>query len=431
MYNAESVLRSARQLPGPCAESGDNLIFVSSSGDRLAEDVLRDLRSITDSSLGRLAVDELLSVILQRVCQILRADAAAVLLLDASSAQLVTRAAVGFGEVCPDFRIDLGAGFAAVIARQKRPMVLNNIDAAIIPDPALRARGLTTMLVIPLLSRGQVVGLLYVGALEERSFGDVDIELAQVAADRIASVTEPRTWELEGVAAGVLQARFLPAGIPSIEGLEFSARYVPAQHGGVGGDWYDVFVVPSGHVWVVTGDVRGHDLTAAAVMARLRGTIQAYAFEGGRPAEVLARTDRELEHFEPDEMATVVCAVLEPPFDQIRVCLAGHPPPVRAVPGGASILIDPPVGPPLGVVSDADRMAKDFEFPAGAVLFCYTDGLIERPGEGLDVSLGRLQAAVTAADPERVCQSAMEALVGGRIPHDDIAAVAVRRRLPG
>ncbi len=365
---------------------------------------------------------------LERVCQILRADSAAVLLLDASSAQLVTRAAVGFGEVCPDFRIDLGAGFAALIARQKRPMVLNNVDAAIIPDPTLRARGLNTMLVVPLVSRGRVVGLLYVGTVQERSFAEVDIELVQVAADRIVSVTEPRAWELEGVAAGVVQARFLPAAIPSIAGLEFSALYVPAQHGGVGGDWYDVFVVPSGHVWVVTGDVRGHDLAAAAVMTRLRGTIQAYAFEGGRPAEVLSRTDRELEHFEPDEMATVVCAVLEPPFDRMRVCLAGHPPPVLAVPGGPSVLIDPPVGPPLGVVPGAVRTALDFEFPVGAVLFCYTDGLIEQPGEALDVSLRRLQAAITATEPGAVCRGAMEALVGARIPHDDIAAVAVRRR---
>jgi serine phosphatase RsbU (regulator of sigma subunit) len=230
------------------------------------------------------------------------------------------------------------------------------------------------------------------------------------------------------VAAGVVQARFLPAAIPAIAGLEFSALYVPAQHGGVGGDWYDVFVVPSGHVWVVTGDVRGHDLTAAAVMTRLRGTIQAYAFEGGRPAEVLSRTDRELEHFEPDEMATVVCAVLEPPFDRMRVCLAGHPPPVLAVPGRPSVLIDPPVGPPLGVVPGAVRTALDFEFPAGGVLFCYTDGLIEQPGEALDVSLRRLQSAITATEPEAVCQGAMQALVGARIPHDDIAAVAVRRR---
>jgi sigma-B regulation protein RsbU (phosphoserine phosphatase) len=79
----------------------------------------------------------------------------------------------------------------------------------------------------------------------------------------------------------------------------------------VGGDWYDVFHLPSGRLGVVIGDVAGRGLSATVVMGRLRSALRAYALEFDNPAEVLAKLDRKVQHFEPRIMATVSYAVIE------------------------------------------------------------------------------------------------------------------------
>jgi serine phosphatase RsbU (regulator of sigma subunit) len=142
---------------------------------------------------------------------------------------------------------------------------------------------------------------------------------------------------------------------------------------------------------------------------------------------VLALADRKLQFFEPGLMATVLCAMARPPYDTIELASAGHPPPVLAVPDSSSTLIDVPVTVPLGVLTDARRISMTAELPLGSVFLAYTDGLIERRGESLDAGLKRLVDAATAAHPEIVCRTVMDALVGSTIPRDDIAVLALRR----
>ena len=127
-------------------------------------------------------------------------------------------------------------------------------------------------------------------------------------------------------------------------GAELAARYIPG-HGGVGGDWYDVFTLPSGEPCVVMGDVAGSGLKAAVIMGRMRSALRAYALETSDPGEVLDRLDRKMQHFEPQAMATVLYAVIDPSLEQMRVSLAGHLPPVIAEPGAASRTGPGPAGP--------------------------------------------------------------------------------------
>jgi sigma-B regulation protein RsbU (phosphoserine phosphatase) len=75
---------------------------------------------------------------------------------------------------------------------------------------------------------------------------------------------------------------------------------------------------------VVIGDVAGSGLPAAVIMGRMRSALRAYALETRDPAEVLGRLDRKMQHFEPDAMATVLYAVLDPGLDLMRVSLTGH-----------------------------------------------------------------------------------------------------------
>jgi hypothetical protein len=393
-----------------------------------AEERLRGLRAVTDATLGRLDVDELLAELLRRTQEILDADTAVVLMVDAASRHLVARAARGLEEeVRQGVHIPLGTGFAGRIAAHAQPILLDRVDATTVANPILWEKGIRTMLGVPLLAGRRVIGVLHVGRIEDRPFAPADVELLEVVADRVVAAVERRQAAVEHAAAGLLERSLLPAALPVCEGLRFATRYITPDDRSVGGDWYDAFVVPSGDLWLVVGDVAGHGLGAAVVMGRVRSALRAYSLIASTPEEALELTDRKVEHFEIDMMATVVCAVASPPFDRFRIAMAGHPPPVIVEPGQRADLVQGPVGPPLGALNAVTRSAVEVDLRQGAAMVLYTDGLIERRGEHLAEGLGRLLASAIADEPERVCRVILRDLVGADAPVDDIALVVAQR----
>ncbi len=135
-----------------------------------------------------------------------------------------------------------------------------------------------------------------------------------------------------------------------------------------------------------------------------------------------------MQHFEPDAMATVLYAVIEPGLDRMHIRLAGHFPPVIAYPGQPAELASVVTGAIFGITDQVRRPVTTVQIPPGALLCFYTDGLIERPGELIDDGLARLCQAVTAQSPEAACAAVMHALVGSGPARDDIALLMVRRQ---
>jgi len=294
---------------------------------------LRDIQSITDAALSHLDDRAMLAELLDRTRDILQADTAAVLLLDPTSRQLIATVAAGLEEeVRQGVRIPFGHGFAGRIAAEGRPVILDQVDHTTVLNPILWAKGIRSLMGVPMVAGGRVIGVLHVGSLTLRRFSDQDIELLQLSADRAAAAVQSIAARTDRVAAAALQRSLVPSALPAVPGAEMAARYVPGR-GGVGGDWYDVFTLPSGELCVVIGDVAGSGLPAAVIMGRMRSALRAYALEATDPAEVLDRLDREMQHFEPDAMATVLYAVLDPGLDLMRVSLAGHFPPGYRAPG--------------------------------------------------------------------------------------------------
>jgi sigma-B regulation protein RsbU (phosphoserine phosphatase) len=389
---------------------------------------LRAIQSITDAALSRLDDRELLTEILDRIREILRADTVAVLLLDFSAGQLIATAAAGLEEeVRQGVRIPVGRGFAGRIAAEHRPVILDRVDHTTVLNPILLAKGIQSMMGVPMVARGRVTGVMHVGSLTPRQFTSHDVELLQLAADRAAAAVQSMAAHADRVAVEALQRSLIPSALPAVAGAEMAGRYVPGS-GVVGGDWYDAFTLPSGELGVVMGDVAGSGLPAAVIMGRMRSALRAYALETPDPAEVLRRLDRKMQHFEPDALATVLYAVFDPALDQVRVCLAGHFPPVIALPGQPAELASIAAGLMIGVSPDTPRRVTTLPIPAGALLCFYTDGLIERPGQLIDDGLERLRRVVVAQPPEAVCAEVMGELVGREPARDDIALLIIRRR---
>jgi phosphoserine phosphatase RsbU/P len=330
-------------------------------------DRLRDIQAITDAALNRLDDHELLAELLERTRDILRADTAAVLLLDFRSGELIATAAAGLEEeVVQGVRIPVGRGFAGRIAAEQRPVVLDHVDHTTVLNPILWSKGIRALMGVPLVAGGRVLGVLHVGSLTDREFTGEDVEFLELAADRAATAVQSLMMAEERVAALALQRSLLPSALPVAGGAQMAARYVPGE-GAVGGDWYDVFTLPSGELGVVIGDVTGSGLPAAVIMGRMRSALRAYALETSDPAEVLARLDRKIQHFEPGCLATVLYAVLDPGLDRMRICLAGHYPPVITSPGQPARLASIPPALLIGAAPDVQRQAATLEIaPSGA-----------------------------------------------------------------
>ena len=160
---------------------------------------LRRLQALTDAALGHLQLEELLAALLDRAREMLNGDTCAILLLDEERQELVARAAVGIEEeVEQGVRIPLGRGFAGRVAADARPVILDDVDHADVLNPILRQKGIKSMLGVPLLVRGRVVGVLHVGTLVPRNFTIDDVDLLQLAADRAAiAIDHARAYEAE------------------------------------------------------------------------------------------------------------------------------------------------------------------------------------------------------------------------------------------
>ncbi|WP_242624057.1 PP2C family protein-serine/threonine phosphatase [Micromonospora kangleipakensis] len=397
------------------------MIGVRGSG---SHERLPRIEAVTDATLSQLDVNDLLEELLDRVREVLRVDTAAILLLDVHAQQLVATAAKGLKEeVRQGSRIPVGRGFAGRIAREKQPVVLNNVTAA--DDPILFDRGARSLLGVPMFAGGEVIGVLHVGCLRPHRFTGEDVQLLQLAADRASLASRNRASSIDRTAALALQRSLLPTHLPDAPGVDMAARYVPGHDAGVGGDWYDVFTLPSGWLGVVIGDVSGHGLSSAVVMGRLRSALRAYALVCDDPADALTLLDRKIHHFETGNLATVLYAMISPDRATIQISLAGHLQPILATPGHPADTLNIPVDLPLGIgPHQPARQHTEVAFPSGAVLICYTDGLVERRGEIIDVGIERLCSAVEPGPAETVCARLMATLAAEQAT-DDIALLAI------
>jgi signal transduction histidine kinase len=178
--------------------------------ERSARERLEHVQAVTDAALEHLELDELLAVLLPRIRSILRADTCAVLLLDEDANELVARAAIGIEEeVERGIRIPLGRGFAGRVAAERRPVVLVNVDHANVLNPILLEKGIHSLCGVPLLVRGETIGVLHVGSLSHRPFTQAEVELLELVASRLALAIGRARLHEETVRLDELRANFV------------------------------------------------------------------------------------------------------------------------------------------------------------------------------------------------------------------------------
>ena len=390
-------------------------------------DELRRLQRVTDAALAHLTFDDLMDELLIRVREALETDTAAILLLDETGTELVARAAKGIEEeVEQRVRIPVGGGFAGTVAATGRPVRILEVDESNVLNDILRQKHVRSLLGVPLVVEGSTLGVLHVGTLTRRAFTDGDIRLLQLVADRVALAIHAGLYERDRAVARTLQRSLLPERLPEVPGMELAGRYLPASGGEVGGDWYDVFLLPDGSVGLAIGDVVGRGVPAAAAMGQIRSAVRAYAL-GSTPGPVLEAANRYLRSLEPNEMATALFGIVDPVASTFRFANAGHLPPMIRSPQGHIDAPESGAGAPLGVAAISMYDEREVAVPPGSSLILYTDGLVERRGESIDAGLHRLRDAVREPGaPGSVCDRIVSELLSDAEHADDVAVLVVR-----
>jgi PAS domain S-box-containing protein len=282
---------------------------------------------------------------------------------------------------------------------------------------------------VPLRAGGELFGAVAVAGADGGTPASQRHALVAHAAERAALIIR-RTLllEREQHVASTLQRDLLPQSLPDLPGLSLAAHFRAGGHGiEVGGDWYDVIPLAGGRVGLVVGDVAGRGVAAAARMGQLRSVARAYALEGHAPAAFAQRMNVYHRALSPDELTTLIYAVIEPDRERLRFVNAGHPPPLLIPVGGQARLLEG-VTPPLGVSDIPVHPESVVDFPAGASLVLYTDGLIERRGEGVDMGLKRLVTSVSSGPQalDALRDRVVDGCLGPSSGDDDVTALFAR-----
>ncbi|MGN6695183.1 MAG: SpoIIE family protein phosphatase [Aquihabitans sp.] len=252
-----------------------------------------------------------------------------------------------------------------------------------------------------------------------------EAEVAEELGLRLAAA-EALQAERDARLAAQLQQTLLLEAFPSITGVVGAAEYRPASNSPLGGDWYDVFYLPSNRSIVALGDVAGHGLEVAAVMAQLRHALRAYLVRAPSPAEALARLNHLTRTLLPTEMATAVLVELDLPGRCLRIANAGHLPPVILGTNGARLAEQR--GMALGLATGISYELAEEPVEPGERLVLYSDGLIERRTRTLDESVAELVEAAAATRHLTVAEQSAalaDRLTDGTDVVDDVTVVVV------
>lgn len=334
------------------------------------------------------------------------------------------------------------ADTASVYQATEKPQLIRVISpemrAAYSTSPAMRnlldRLDPTSHIAVPIELGAGERGVLMVGTAgpDGRHFDADDLGFFQDVARRVSpSLVSARLREEEHNISVRLQKALLPDRVIAHPEVLVGARYQAANVLlEVGGDWYDTFSWSDGKVGFIVGDVVGHGIDSTAAMGRLRAATAALAAHlPPDPAGLIDALDTFARSSDGSDFVTVVCLVLDPATGNLSYSSAGHPPCLVVEPNGLIRFLDDAQAPPMCGLTVVDRPKKTITLMPGSTVVLYSDGLVERRRENLDIGLARLEeAAVKLSDlpMDRFASELIDAMGQVSAPQDDVIVLGFR-----
>jgi serine phosphatase RsbU (regulator of sigma subunit) len=332
-----------------------------------------------------------------------------------------------------DVAVDAGYPIAAAV-REERVVLLGDIETYRAQFPEIVAdtiaAGVQASASVPLYrSDGTVLGALAFAWTEPTVFSfKLEAALQAVATLCVETVERAERYDADHELVVAMQRRLL-GELPSLPGIEISARYLPATANlAVGGDWYEGLVLGQTQMALVVGDVTGHGIAAAADMALVRGMVSALLHSGVATADVFCELSAVLRQRSVLLLATAALVVVDIEHETVTFSTAGHPPPLLRLPDGEVRRLDSANAPIIGAPVTC-RVDDVVPFPKGSKLVMYTDGLVERRDrlvtDGITLAVSRLRASANDATGLDIIEELIGELIDDHVAEDDIALLVV------
>jgi len=316
-------------------------------------------------------------------------------------------------------------------------------------------RGTSCLLVVPLLTRGDVIGTIGIPSESQAIFSREEVQLALTIAGQIAGVIDNarlhRTVEkARDVAEQELeigrqiQIGFFPESLPQIAGWELFSYFQSARQ--VAGDFYDAFTLDKNrNLAVVLADVCDKGLGAALYMVLFRSLLRANiqecfetevcsgATHGERIVKALRKTNNYIatNHSHASMFATVFIAVLQRDQDMVWYVNCGHDPPLIVREDGHSERLKP-TNPAIGMFPDLALASKCIKLQTGDSLIAFTDGVsdarsIDGSSLGEERLLKILGKNVSLRQRLDLLTTALSSHTAGTEQYDDITCIGFNR----
>jgi len=398
-----------------------------------------------------LDLDVLLHLILKAAAEGVEAERGTVFLLAEDETHLWSRVLSGDDRL--EIRLPVGQGIAGAVARSGAAIRLDDAYADPRFDRSWDAKsGFRTRQVLcaPIRNReGKVVGVFQLLNRRAGPFLPEDEEFlaalsihAALAVENArlhrAALEKERQEKEIGLARGV-QRQLQPETAEARAGVITAAGMNELCEDATG-DYYDLIEnLPGGRLGVAIGDVSGHGLQAALVMAEARAFLRAFLRTAGSLVEAVNLLN---EYLVPDmsggRFISLFCALLDPETGLLEWSNAGQNPPLLLRAASRSVEPLRTTGRILGILDGpAVKAGAPAVLEPGDLLLLYTDGVTEaRNAEGELFGEERLKAAlagVSAQEPPAILRGVRAALAAwtGRGPNeDDVTMVAVKRSQP-
>jgi sigma-B regulation protein RsbU (phosphoserine phosphatase) len=415
--------------------------------DRNSAERLALLCHLSQAFNSTLDLDEVLNRVMDEVIAAVHAERGFVMLHQPSGG-LYFRAARGIDQTTiQDPQFQVSRSIVERVAREGRPLLTSDAQQ----DDRLNLRrsvtllGLRSVLCVPLITRDQTVGVLYVDSrIRASMFSPDDLELLTAIAATAATAVENARLYQEAVERGRLerelqvarevQSSLLPRQMPQVPGWTFAAHWQPARQ--VAGDYYDFFPLPDRRLGTVIADVSGKGMPAALFMAMTRSTVRAGVGHVSSPAQGIALANRLICSDATGGMfVTLFYAQLDLETGEMTYVNAGHNPPLLLRAGDERPTELRRTGMALGVLADTLFEQRTVRLDPGDLVFLYTDGITDATddqerefgAERLRQALARGRNAPLAALVASV-KGALDEHTGGGAAFDDVTMMAARRQ---
>lgn len=325
-------------------------------------------------------------------------------------------------------------------ARTGRPVLVPSVQDSLHrhgADPSMLRSDTASVAAWPLSWRSssvllgsRVIGTLLLQWAKPQPLNEAQQAFISAVATAVSqALMRAKSYADEHARAVVLHHAAHPIAPIAAQGLDYRGLYRPAGRAdGLGGDWYNVMPLPDGRTYLAVGDVVGHGLTAVQDMTQLRGTGNAYAYQGLGPAEILSQLNRFAASQITGDFATTFVAVFDDQTHSLSYSSAGHPPALlRRADTGEMLRLADARGPVLGPFEDAGYAEGTVHVRPGDVLVIYSDGLLEHDYLTAGTGIAHLERVVADWPPDSLldCEALADELTPA--PSDDDVCLLVAR----